>query len=90
MDEAGSWKLSPAYDLTFSSGPGGEQSTMVLGEGKYPSKYLIELGKKAKLPKELIQDVIHQTKHALSRWERLAVEYHVADLNIKQIQNSIN
>jgi serine/threonine-protein kinase HipA len=31
MDEAGLWRLSPAYDLTFSSGPGGEQSTTVMG-----------------------------------------------------------
>jgi len=31
MDAHGKWTLSPAYDLTFSSGPGGEQSTMVMG-----------------------------------------------------------
>lgn len=31
MDSTGSWKLSPAYDLTFASGPNGEQSTMVCG-----------------------------------------------------------
>jgi serine/threonine-protein kinase HipA len=36
MDLTGGCKLSPAYDLTFSGGPGGEQSTMVLGEGKIP------------------------------------------------------
>ena len=36
MNEVGEWQLSPAYDLTFSSGPGGEQSTMVIGEGKTP------------------------------------------------------
>lgn len=29
-----SWKLSPAYDLTYSFGPGGEHSTMYMGEGK--------------------------------------------------------
>lgn len=36
MDEAGRWTLAPAYDLTFSDGPGGEQSMMVMGEGKSP------------------------------------------------------
>jgi serine/threonine-protein kinase HipA len=35
-DAAGQWTLSPAYDLTFSFGPGGEQSMMVMGEGRAP------------------------------------------------------
>ena len=37
MDSQGRWKISPAYDLTFSSGPRGEQSTMVMGEGRNPN-----------------------------------------------------
>ena len=38
------WKLSPAYDLTFSYGPGGEHSTTYLGEGKNPTEqHLIKL-----------------------------------------------
>jgi serine/threonine-protein kinase HipA len=35
-DVTGAWRLAPAYDLTFSSGPGGEQSMLVLGEGRAP------------------------------------------------------
>jgi serine/threonine-protein kinase HipA len=38
MDENGEWKLAPGYDLTFSSGPRGEQSTMVMGEGRNPDR----------------------------------------------------
>jgi serine/threonine-protein kinase HipA len=34
MDEQGMWKLSPAFDLTYSFGPGGEHSTSVAGHGK--------------------------------------------------------
>lgn len=34
MDEAGKWKLSPAYDLTRSEGINGEQTSMVNGKGK--------------------------------------------------------
>ena len=33
-DTTGRWTLAPAYDLTFSSGPGGEQSMPVMGEGR--------------------------------------------------------
>ncbi|HEY0396204.1 MAG TPA: type II toxin-antitoxin system HipA family toxin [Candidatus Elarobacter sp.] len=33
MDDAGRWSLAPAYDLTFSGGPGGEHYLTVDGEG---------------------------------------------------------
>lgn len=64
MDAAGRWKRSPAYDLTFSSGPGGEQSTMVMGEGRNPGvEHLIKLGLEAKLSKSRITEII--VKHKL-------------------------
>ena len=34
LDKQGFWKLSPAFDLTHSFGPGGEHSTSVAGHGK--------------------------------------------------------
>ena len=40
-DSKGDSRTLPAYDLTYSRGPGGEQSTMVVGEGRRPGrKYL--------------------------------------------------
>ena len=52
MDETGQWTLAPAYDLTFSSGPRGHQSTMVMGEGQNPTlDHLIKLGKEPALQK---------------------------------------
>ena len=54
MDEQGEWKVAPAYDLTFSSGPNGEQSTMVMGQGKTPNiEHLRKLGQESKLSKNL-------------------------------------
>lgn len=61
------WALSPAYDLTFSSGPGGEQSMMVMGEGKSPG--LVQLRALAK--KHSIRGaeaIIDQVTHAIARW----------------------
>lgn len=44
LNEKKQWKLTPAYDLTFSYGPGGEHSTTYLGEGKNPiEEHLIKL-----------------------------------------------
>ncbi|MFZ9181145.1 MAG: type II toxin-antitoxin system HipA family toxin [Rickettsiales bacterium] len=91
MDEKGEWKLSPAYDLTFSSGPSGEQSTMVMGEGRNPSfDHLIKLGNEAKLSKTRITEIIDQTQTALASWKDLAKEYGVSSDNISLISNHIH
>lgn len=90
MDEKGEWKLSPAYDLTFSSGPRGEQSTMVMGEGRNPSiDHLIKLGYEAKLSKARITEIIYQTRTALASWEVLASEYGVSANNIHLISKHL-
>ncbi len=78
MDAQGQWKLSPAYDLTFSSGPGGEQSTMVMGEGRNPGvEHLIKLGLEVKIAKPRIAQIIDQTRSALAVWPDLARQYGV-------------
>ncbi|SFV86796.1 HIPA PROTEIN [hydrothermal vent metagenome] len=91
MDEQGQWKLSPAYDITFSSGPNGEQSTMVMGEGKNPNtQHLIKLGLSANLKKNTINTIIEQTKNALSRWNEHAKNYGISVSNIKLIDKILN
>lgn len=91
MNELGEWKLSPAYDLTFSNGPGGEQSTMVLGEGRNITlQHLLKLGTEAQLSKNFIESVINQTRSALVKWTDLAKYYGVSDSNINFINRSIS
>jgi serine/threonine-protein kinase HipA len=90
MDETGEWTLSPAYDLTFSSGPRGEQSTMVMGEGKNPRiEHLVKLGLGARIESARINEIIEQTTHALDGWRRFAKEYNVSQVNIDLIGNRI-
>lgn len=48
--EDGRWRLSPAYDLTFSQGPGGEHATSVLGNGRPGMDDVLTLAKKVGLP----------------------------------------
>lgn len=91
MDENGTWKLAPAYDLTFSSGPNGEQSTMVMGEGRNPKiSHLVKLGFDAKLSKKLIDEIIDQTKSALEQWTDLAKNHYVTRVNTEFIAQTIN
>ena len=88
MGADGEWKLSPAYDLTFSSGPNGEQSTAVLGEGGSPDAgHLVKLGLEAKIPQERIDSIIAQTKAALSEWVGLARQCGVSAGNVKRINS---
>ncbi len=90
MHENGNWKLSPAYDLTFSSGPGGQHTTTVLGEGQNPTtSHLIELGKRAEITKKRIDTIIAQTKAALAKWNKYAKKCGVNKENIKLINSRI-
>ena len=90
MDSFGQWKLAPAYDLTFSSGPGGHQSTMVMGEGQNPStEHLIKLGMETNLNRSQINNIIEQTKHALDQWETLSKNHGVSKANIKLIKSRL-
>ena len=73
MDNQGRWRLSPLYDATFSYGPGGEHSTMYLGEGKIPAKtHLVELGKKHMI--KGYEETIQEVQYAVNRWRSFAKE----------------
>ena len=90
MDSSGQWKLAPVYDLTFSSGPRGHQSTMVMGEGQTPTiEHLIRLGKEANLTRFQIDNIIEQTKHALDQWKTLSENHSVSKANIKLIKRRL-
>lgn len=56
------WKLSPAYDLTFSTSFGNEHATTVAGSGKPDTEALLALGDKAGLPRKKAKDVASEIK----------------------------
>jgi serine/threonine-protein kinase HipA len=90
MNAEGLWSVSPAYDLTFSSGPRGEQSTMVMGEGRNPSvEHLIKLGAAAKIAKPRCQEIIAQTQSSLDNWHALAKENGVSATNIRLVASRL-
>lgn len=90
MDAGGEWRLAPAYDLTFSSGPGGEQSTTLMGEGKNPSEqHLTALGREANLSPATIERTIEQTKAALTCWPKLAAKHGVSARMTRQVRQKL-
>lgn len=91
MDEKGQWTLSPAYDLIYSAGPGGEQSTMVTGEGRNPGQaHLLELAKMASLPAKKAKEIINQCRSALSQWNTLAKAAGVSKNRISEIEKILS
>ncbi len=91
MDEGGNWSLSPAYDLTFSSGPNGEQSTMVMGQGKDPqTSDLLNLAETAGLSRSEAKAIIDQVQTSLSRWPELSSTCGVSKNNFRLIGRRIN
>ena len=78
MDEAGVWRVSPAYDLTFSSGPAGEHCTMVMGEGKNPeASHLLKLAEISGIAKQTALQIIDQVQQAVSQWSSFAKAAHI-------------
>lgn len=78
MDEKGEWHLAPAYDLTFSHGPGGEHYMAVEGEGRAITRTHVEtLGARHGLSPKRIADIVGEVKSATARWSEYASECEV-------------
>jgi serine/threonine-protein kinase HipA len=90
MDANGIWSVSPAYDLTFSSGPAGEHSTMVMGEGKNPTKdHLLRLAAVGNIKKEKALDIINQVSAVVQKWKTFAKNANVSKLQTKNIGDTL-
>lgn len=73
MDAQGQWRLAPAYDLTYSAGPGGEHYLDVEGEGRNPTRAQVHaLGRRHSLSDRLIDAVIDEVRAAVADWPRFA------------------
>lgn len=88
LDEKGQWRLAPAYDLTFSFGPGGEQSMMVMGEGKTPgATHLRALAEKHGLKNA--DAIIGRVKDAVSKWRVHADEAGVTKRSATMVERAL-
>ncbi len=91
LNTEGNWLVSPAYDLTFSSGPNGEHCTTIMGEGKNPSiMHLIKLAQVSHIEKLSALRIIEQTKQAVSQWDQFATVANVSKKSNAIIQAAFN
>lgn len=73
MDDRGQWRLAPAYDLTYSAGPGGEHYLDIEGEARNPTRAQVRaLGRRHGLPDRVIEAVIEEVRAAVDAWPRFA------------------
>lgn len=74
LDEQGRWKLSPAFDLTYSFGPGGEHATSVAGHGKNINRaHLLQVAKAGGVPMKTAERCIHDwvaVAGGMNKWVR--------------------
>lgn len=73
MDERGGWHPSPAFDLTFANGPGGEHTMLIAGEGRAPTRdHLLKLAKDSDLKHASV--IVDEVRAAVDRFKEFAQE----------------
>ena len=82
------WVFAPAYDLVFSYGPGGEQSMLVMGEGRNPGTAQLQaLGKQHGIKNA--PEILAKVKRAVANWPRYAEQADVSRKSAQEIAGKI-
>ena len=87
-DESRQWHLAPAYDLTFSRGPGGEHTTTVSGESRQPTiLHCLQLAKEAGISPRDAKDIDYNVENAVSYWLDFAKQVGVREEVSEEIES---
>jgi len=82
------WIFAPAYDLVFSYGPGGEQSMLVMGEGRNPGTAQLQaLGKQHGIRNA--PEILAKAERAVANWPRYAELAEVSRKSTKDVAAKI-
>jgi serine/threonine-protein kinase HipA len=73
MDRSGEWRLSPAYDVIFSDGPGGEHTLDIAGSGKNPGlEDIRKVGDAVGISKATMAESVDRVRASVDRWDEFA------------------
>lgn len=87
---AGVWRRTPAYDLTFSEGPGGEHTLLVAGEGRSPGRdELMMLASRTGIASAAAAEVVAEVDAALDAWPSHAAAAGVSRKTTYRVQARI-
>jgi serine/threonine-protein kinase HipA len=85
-DATGDWSLSPAYDLLYAPGPGGEHSMTLAGEGRAPGRpHIRQLAGQADIAGRDADRIIEEVQAAVAEWKRNATRAGVSAGTIREI-----
>jgi len=91
MDGEGQWRLSPAYDITFNAGPGGEHSMTIAGQGRNITLLAINsLAERFSISKKDVQLIVDDIAKAVAQWPILARDYQVPENMITEVYDYMN
>lgn len=89
MDASGDWRLSPAYDLTCSPGPGGEHYLDIEGEGRRPTRAHVErLGERHGFNVKRVTAVIDEVRAAVTEWPKHTLAAGVSAASVSLVRES--
>jgi serine/threonine-protein kinase HipA len=89
-DTTGEWGLTPAYDLLFSAGPGGEHTMTLAGEGRNPGRpHMLRLTEQADVSKREAVAILGEVQAAVTHWPDYAAQAGVSMVVSQQIARSL-
>jgi serine/threonine-protein kinase HipA len=91
MEADGSWRPTPAYDLTLSEGPAGEHSLAVAGEGRKPGRvHIMKVAKDASVPEVEADAILDEVRSAIAKWPEYASSAALSDRRTSEIDYLLN
>ena len=89
-DATGEWTLTPAYDLLYTPGPGGEHTMTLAGEGRNPGRtHMLHLAEQADVSKREAAAILGEVQAAVAHWPDHAAEAGVTKATAQQIAQSL-
>ncbi len=91
MGPDGAWRLAPAFDLTFSSGPGGEHYLTVNGRGTdITGVDLARVAENQGIARKRAREIIDEVTSGVCRFREFARTYGVRRSSITEIHKAID
>lgn len=90
LDQEKNWKLAPAYDLTYSIGPGGEHQMDICGEGKNPNRsHLLKLAEKSGLKRTTCEAILDEVIEVAHQFKQESKHHPIRTKTLNQILQAI-
>lgn len=84
------WQLSPAYDLTFSTGMAGEHTMTIAGEGANPTQeHLLKVANQLEIDPHSASEIIDHIADIRSLWLEFAKEAQVSKRSAQELHRNL-